>query len=110
MYEKEMSIEHMDVLNIIKNLPKDDAITRKMLVARLGTDETYYRRLNSIINDLVTVFNEPIGSSSTLYKNGYFYCRTKEDFILAKKSLLSRIDSVGERVKALNEIEKGDKS
>ncbi|WP_414046873.1 hypothetical protein ACMGE5_10210 [Macrococcus equi] len=96
-------------MNIIKSLPRDEAITRKLLVAKLGTDETYYRRLNSIINDLIVIFNEPIGSASNLYKNGYFYCRTKEDFILAKKSLLSRIDSVGERVKALNEIEKGDK-
>ncbi len=100
-----MSQEHLDVLNLIKNC-KNNAITRKEIVAKLEKDISYYRQLNHIINELIVMFNEPIGSSSSIYRNGYFYCRTKEDYMLAKKSLNSRIESVSERVQALEKIQK----
>lgn len=99
-----MSQEHLDVLNLIKNC-KNNAITRKEIVAALGKDAHYYRKLNIIINELVVVFREPIGSSSSIYRNGYFYCKDDKDFYLAKKSLISRIESVNERMEVLKKLQ-----
>lgn len=101
--DAKMNQEHLDVLNIIKEC-KDDAITRKQIVAILGKDATYFRQLNDIITDLVVIFKEPIGSSSNKYKNGYFYCRTKNDFRIARNSLNSRVDKIRERERVLYEL------
>lgn len=101
--DAKMSQEHLDVLNIIKEC-KDDAITRKELVLRLGKDMKYYRRLNEIINDLIVIFKEPIGSSSNKYKNGYFYCKNENDFRIARNSLNSRVDKIMERERVLYEL------
>lgn len=106
--DAKMSQEHLDVLNIIKEC-KDDAITRKQIVALLGKDTTYFRQLNIIINDLVVIFKEPIGSASNSLRNGYFYCRTVEDFYLAKASLYSRVSSIGDRLEVIRELEKARK-
>ncbi|MCH4984916.1 hypothetical protein AB4G91_06845 [Macrococcoides goetzii] len=100
-----MSQEHLDVKNIIEN-NKTEAITRKQIVALLGKDEKYFRRLNIIINELVTIFREPIGSSSITIRNGYFYCRNEVDFYFAKASLYSRVENIGERLSVLKELEK----
>lgn len=106
--DAKMSQEHLDVLNIIKEC-KDDAITRKQIVAILGKDASYFRQLNIIINDLVVIFKEPIGSASNSLRNGYFYCRSEEDFYFAKASLYSRVNSIGERLDVIVEIEKAKK-
>ncbi|MGK0576789.1 hypothetical protein [Macrococcus capreoli] len=103
--DAKMSQEHLDVLNIIKEC-KDDAITRKQIVAILGKDASYFRQLNDIINDLVVIFKEPIGSSSNKYKNGYFYCRTKNDFRIARQSLNSRVEKIKEREQVLSKLSK----
>lgn len=106
--DAKMSKEHLDVLNIIKNC-KDEAITRKQIVAILGKDASYFRQLNDIITDLVVIFNEPIGSSSNKYKNGYFYCRTKNDFRIARQSLNSRVDKIMERERVLMNLSNNNK-
>ncbi|PKE11665.1 hypothetical protein CW685_06210 [Macrococcoides caseolyticum] len=106
--DAKMSQEHLDVLNIIKEC-KDDAITRKQIVALLGKDTTYFRQLNIIINDLVVIFKEPIGSASNSLRNGYFYCKTVEDFYFAKASLYSRVSSIGDRLEVIRELEKARK-
>ncbi|UBH17370.1 hypothetical protein [Macrococcus armenti] len=104
-----MSQEHLDVLNIIKEC-KDDAITRKQIVAILGKDASYFRQLNIIINDLVVIFKEPIGSASNSLRNGYFYCRSEEDFYFAKASLYSRVNSIGDRLNVIAELEKQNRT
>lgn len=106
--DAKMSQEHLDVLNIIKEC-KDDAITRKQIVAMLGKDATYFRQLNDIITDLVVIFKEPIGSSSNKYKKGYFYCEDENDFRIARNSLISRVDKIMERERVLYELSKNNK-
>lgn len=98
-----MSQEHANALNLIKNNPKR-YITRAEIVKALNKDVTYYRRLNNVINELVTDFRLPIGSSSNLSRKGYFYCENEADFRHAEQTLISRIEGFENRLSVLRDI------
>ncbi len=96
---------HADVVNVIFN-SKQDVISSSEILEQLGKDKSYHRTLQQLISELVTFYRLPIGSTSVGGKMGYFYCRNKQQFRIAKRSLISRRNVLDQRIRTLEETEK----
>ncbi|RAI81277.1 hypothetical protein BFS35_006835 [Macrococcoides goetzii] len=96
---------HADIVNVIFN-SKQDVISSSEILEQLGKDKSYHRTLQQLISELVTFYRLPIGSTSVGGKMGYFYCRNKQQFRIAKRSIKSRIDVLQTRYESLEEAEK----
>lgn len=102
--EKALTQQHLDVLNILNN-SESKYTTIKKLLTLLHKPQSYKRRLNQIINDLVVVHGYPIGSSSFNGARGYFIIKTKEDKDLAIIALHSFIEGSVRRLEAVKKLE-----
>lgn len=105
--KKIMSQEHANVLSIIMHSDKK-YITNKQILLRLQKDYSYTRQLKAIINDLILIYRYPIGSSSNEGTRGYFYIRDQKDYELAKKTLVTRLNGINERIIGLEQAYKGE--
>ena len=63
------------------------------------------RRLSQIINDLIMVYDMPVGASSRQDTKGYFIIKTDLDKYLAGRDLYARASSMMKRYEAVQKIE-----
>lgn len=102
--EKALTQQHLDVLNVLNNTDSKYTTIKKLLTL-LHKPQSYKRRLNQIINDLVVVHGYPIGSSSFNGARGYFIIKSKEDKDLAIIALHSFIEGSVRRLEAVKKLE-----
>ena len=102
--EFELSGEHLAVFQIISN-SKEKYVTRQSILAQLESSRINGRRLSQIVNDLIMVYNMPVGASSRKDTRGYFIIKTDLDKYLAGRDLYARASSMMERYEAVQKIE-----
>ena len=68
-----MTVNHRKVLHLIRFRPRKAAIKNSTLVKRTGLPE---RTVRKVVRDLVTVFEQPIGSSTS---EGYWWISNPTD-------------------------------
>lgn len=97
--------EHDQVYEIIKHAP-DKYITRKLILAKLQKEinRSNDRWLKTIISELVTVYEYPVGTSKVKGREGYFKIQTRPDWLLAKRTLGSLSSGIKRREDALDRI------
>lgn len=96
--------EHQAVYNVIAS-NKEKYITKNMILVRLGKGQSYKRKLEQIIYDLIVKYNCPIGSSSAAPTKGFFIISDKHDLHIAKRDLTSRTFTINKRVEALENMD-----
>src|SRR5699024_4495232 len=81
--EKEFELpgEHLDVFQIISN-SNEKYVTRQSILAQLEGKRMNGRRLSQIINDLIMVYDMPVGASSRQDTRGSFIILNKKVCIL----------------------------
>ena len=104
--EKEFELpgEHSAVYQIISN-SKEKYVTRNSILAQLEGKRMNGRRLSQIINDLIMVYDMPVGASSRQDTKGYFIIKTDLDKYLAGRDLYARASSMMKRYEAVQKIE-----
>lgn len=102
---QELPTDHRQVVDVITNAP-NKYITRDKVLRqlRLEINQTNYRWLASIINDLVLRFKYPIGSCRTRDKRGYYIITSKQDKDEAINTIESIIKGNIKRLEALKSI------
>src|SRR5699024_2753394 len=101
--ENNLPEEHQAVYNVIAS-NKEKYITKNMILVRLGKGQSYKRKLEQIIYDLVVKYCCPIGSSSAAPTKGFFIISNKHELHIAKRDLTSRAITINKRVEALDQI------
>ena len=101
--ENNLPEEHQAVYNVIAS-NKEKYITKNMILVRLGKGQSYKRKLEQIIYDLVVKYCCPIGSSSAAPTKGFFIISNKHELHIAKRDLTSRAFTINKRVEALDQI------
>ena len=102
--EFELPEEHLAVFRIISN-SKNKYVTRNSILAQLEGKRMNGRRLSQIINDLIMVYDMPVGASSRQDTKGYFIIKTDLDKYLAGRDLYARASSMMKRYEAVQKIE-----
>ena len=101
--ENKLPEEHQAVYNVISS-NKEKYITKNMILVKLGKGQSYKRKLEQIIYDLVVKYSCPIGSSSAASTKGFFIISNEHDMYIAKRDLTSRTFTINKRVEALENI------
>lgn len=101
--ENNLPKEHQAVYNVITS-NKEKYITKNMILVKLGKGQSYKRKLEQIIYDLVVKYSCPIGSSSAAPTKGFFIISNKHELHIAKRDLTSRAFTINKRVEALDQI------
>lgn len=100
----EIPQEHQAVYDVIAS-SKEKYITKNMILVKLGKGQSYRRKLEQMIYDLVVDYNMPIGSSSAASTKGFFIIANKQDLHIAKRDISSRTHSMNIRYNALDSME-----
>src|SRR5699024_9629641 len=104
--EKEFELpgEHLAVFQIISN-SKEKYVTRNSILAQLEGKRMNGRRLSQIINDLIMVYDMPVGESSRVDTKGYFIIKTDLDKYLAARNIYTRTTTMMKQYEAVKKIE-----
>lgn len=102
--ENKLPEEYQAVYNVIAS-NKEKYITKNMILVRLGKGQSYKRKLEQIIYDLVVKYKSPIGSSSAAPTKGFFIISNKNDMYIAKRDISSRTSSMNLRYEALDNMD-----
>ena len=102
--ENKLPEEYQAVYNVISS-NKEKYITKNMILVRLGKGQSYKRKLEQIIYDLVVKYCCPIGSSSAAPTKGFFIISNKNDMYIAKRDISSRTYSMNLRYEALDNMD-----
>lgn len=102
---QELPDEHRQVLNEIINA-SDKYITKEKLLIKLEMPNSYWRKLNSIISDLIIKYGYVIGSTR---HNGYYLCESDEDIDKAIYTLESLNGGIFRRIEVLRKAKENKK-
>lgn len=98
--KKELPHLHKVVLSILP-LGRSNAITTKEIMARAGIKDK--RAVSEIISELVTVYKQPIATTSRKAFKGVFIVKDIIDYQVGKEALVSRKNHIEKRDAAYTE-------
>ncbi|MFF5513246.1 pathogenicity island protein [Staphylococcus capitis] len=104
--EKELTNDHIRVLNVLRNT-KYEIITKQNIFNQLNMEfnRNNDRWLRNTINSLVVDYGYPIGYSYKKDARGYFMVKSEEEKELALRSIKRHIEGSLKRYEALKKTE-----
>ncbi|MDP7981411.1 hypothetical protein [Bacillus multifaciens] len=98
--EKDLPFNHKVVLSVLP-LGRSNAITTKEIMARSGIKDK--RAVSAILSELVTVYKQPIATTSRTEFKGVFIVQDIMDYQIGKEALVSRKTHIDKRDSAFTE-------
>lgn len=98
--QEELPDVHKQVLSVLPG-GRDNAIPFKEVLQRIGSRDE--RGIREVLSSLVTVYKQPVGSTSEGENKGFYLIVSLDDYVCADRALKTREFKIKQRREGLRE-------